>query len=99
VLHDDDLAEAIVDRILDRGRLLRLDGPSLRTKHLAGDTSLDDDQDGIGDRRVSGTNTAEFPEPTCSEDVGPVRGRPRCDVSFSQHPGASGDLTGPEAVG
>jgi DNA replication protein DnaC len=64
VLHDDDLAEAIVDRILDRGRLLRLDGPSLRTKHLAGDTSLDDDQDGTGDRRVSGTNTAEFPEPT-----------------------------------
>ena len=38
VLHDDDLAEAIVDRILERGRLLRLDGPSLRTKHLpAGD--------------------------------------------------------------
>jgi DNA replication protein DnaC len=64
VLHDDDLAEAIVDRILDRGRLLRLDGPSLRTKHLAGDTSLDDDQDEPGDRRVSGTNTAEFPEPT-----------------------------------
>ena len=64
VLHDDDLAEAIVDRILDRGRLLRLDGPSLRTKHLAGDTSLNDDQDDHGDRRVSGTSTAEFPEPT-----------------------------------
>lgn len=64
VLHDDDLAEAIVDRILDRGRLLRLDGPSMRTKHLAGDASLNDDQDGTGDRRVSGTNAAEFPEPT-----------------------------------
>ena len=64
VLHDDDLAEAIVDRILDRGRLLRLDGPSLRTKHLAGDASLNEDQDEPGDRRVSGTNTAEFPEPT-----------------------------------
>ena len=64
VLHDDDLAEAIVDRILDRGRLLRLDGPSLRTKHLAGDTSLNDDQDDHGDRRDSGTSTAEFPEPT-----------------------------------
>lgn len=63
------LAEAIVDRILDRGRPLRLDGPSLRTKHLAGDTSLDDDQDDPGDRRVSGTNTAEFPEPT-AEDGG-----------------------------
>ena len=34
VLHDEDLAHAIVDRILERGRLLLLDGPSLRTKHL-----------------------------------------------------------------
>jgi len=34
VLHDDDLAQAIVDRVLERGRLLQLDGPSLRTKHL-----------------------------------------------------------------
>ena len=64
VLHDDDLAEAIVDRILDRGRLLRLDGPSMRTKHLAGDASLNDDHDGTGDHRISGTNAAEFPEPT-----------------------------------
>lgn len=30
VLHDPDLAEAI----LDRGRLIHPDGPSLRTKHL-----------------------------------------------------------------
>jgi hypothetical protein len=28
VLHDDDLADAVVDRILERGRLLRLYGPS-----------------------------------------------------------------------
>jgi len=34
VLHDADLAEAILDRILERGRLIQLDGPSLRTKHL-----------------------------------------------------------------
>ena len=34
VLHDEDLAHAIVDRILERGRILTLDGPSLRTKHL-----------------------------------------------------------------
>jgi DNA replication protein DnaC len=30
VLHDDDLAAAIVDRVLERGRLLHLDGPSMR---------------------------------------------------------------------
>lgn len=34
VLRDDDLAEAIVDRILERGRVLRLDGPSVRTNRL-----------------------------------------------------------------
>lgn len=34
VLHDEDLAHAIVDRVLERGRLLQLDGPSIRTKHL-----------------------------------------------------------------
>ena len=34
VLHDHDLAEAIVDRILERGRLLVLDGPSWRIRHV-----------------------------------------------------------------
>jgi hypothetical protein len=48
LLHDDDLAEAIVDRILERGRLLRLDGPSLRTKHLPADELADD----LRDRRI-----------------------------------------------
>lgn len=64
VLHDEDLAEAIVDRILERGRVVRLDGPSGRTRHL-GEQELDsedDDQPG----RVSGTDLAEFPEPTAA---------------------------------
>ena len=34
VLHDPDLAEAITDRILERGRLLELRGTSYRTRHL-----------------------------------------------------------------
>ncbi len=63
VLHDDDLADAIVDRILDRGRLLRLDGPSVRTKHLADDANMND-TDESQDRRVSGIQPADFPEPT-----------------------------------
>ena len=65
VLHDDDLADAIVDRILERGRLLRLDGPSVRTRHLAADPSLEDDsgQDDAS-RRISGKRPTEFPEPT-----------------------------------
>ena len=65
-LHDDDLADAIVDRILERGRLLRLDGPSVRTKHLTDDELRCDDQDVAGVRRVSGKQSAEFPEPTTS---------------------------------
>jgi DNA replication protein DnaC len=64
VLHDDDLAEAIVDRILERGRLLRLDGPSIRTKHLSDDELLSHDQKTEGGSRISGKNAAEFPEPT-----------------------------------
>jgi hypothetical protein len=34
VLHDEDLAAAILGRVLERGRFIRLDGPSGRTRHL-----------------------------------------------------------------
>lgn len=63
-LHDEDLAEAIVDRILERGRLLRLDGPSIRTKHIPGDELAGGDHDDSNRRRFSGINAAEFPERT-----------------------------------
>ena len=66
-LHDDDLAEAIVDRILERGRLLRLDGPSIRTNHLPSEELASDQLDDLAGRRVSGTRPAEFPEPTRTE--------------------------------
>jgi DNA replication protein DnaC len=64
VLHDDDLAEAIVDRILERGRLLRLDGPSVRTKHLPDDELVPDDYTQQEPARVSGKDRPEFPERT-----------------------------------
>ena len=62
VLHDKDLADAIVDRILERGRLLKLDGPSIRTKHLG----LDDPTEEASTQpaRMSGIRRPEFPEPT-----------------------------------
>lgn len=66
VLHDDDLADAIVDRILERGRLLRLDGPSVRTKHIPVDELAGGEQVDPGNRRVSGIDAAEFPERTRS---------------------------------
>jgi len=57
VLHDADLAEAIVDRTLERGRLLVLDGPSYRTRHLP---ALD-----LPDSNIDhATNRTEFPEKT-----------------------------------
>ena len=63
VLHDDDLAQAILDRVLERGRLLTLDGPSMRTKHLGLDdpTSPEALTPVI---RISGNHRPEFPEPT-----------------------------------
>jgi len=66
VLHDEDLAQAIVDRILERGRLLTLDGPSIRTKHLGLDdaTSEASNQGADNLARISGIGRPEFPEPT-----------------------------------
>ncbi len=34
VLHDEDLGQANIDRVLERGRLIRPYGPSIRTLHL-----------------------------------------------------------------
>ncbi len=55
VLHDHDLAEAIVDRVLEKGRLLLVDGPSYRTRHL----KLDNTEQPVKDvARVSGKTAA-----------------------------------------
>lgn len=65
VLHDPDLAEAIIDRILERGQLLTLDGPSVRTRHvdpevLAGGPGEVESEPA----RFSGISRPDFPEPT-----------------------------------
>src|SRR6266852_4195296 len=70
VLHDEDLAYAIVDRVLERGRFLTLDGPSMRTKHLGIDDPTAPEASAQsaslpGDViRISGIDAPEFPEPT-----------------------------------
>src|SRR5688500_4999540 len=66
VLHDEDLAQAIVDRVLERGRLLTLDGPSIRTKHLGLDEAqAEASNQGVNDSaRISGIPVPKFPEPT-----------------------------------
>jgi hypothetical protein len=53
VLHDEDMAAAILDRVLERGRLIHLDGPSGRTRHLNLEESLPPDTKRL---RISGTH-------------------------------------------
>ncbi len=61
VLHDEDLAAAILDRVLERGRFVHLDGPSGRTRHLNLEQVLPSKVERL---RISGINSSEFPEPT-----------------------------------
>jgi DNA replication protein DnaC len=61
VLHDEDLAAAILDRVLERGRFIYLDGPSGRTRHLDLEEALPAKSERV---RISGINGSEFPEPT-----------------------------------
>lgn len=53
VLHDADLAEAILDRVLEQGRVLHFKGPSYRTRHLRPEGA-----------RISGKAGPEFQELT-----------------------------------
>jgi DNA replication protein DnaC len=61
VLHDEDMAAAILDRVLERGRFIHLDGPSGRTRHLNLEEIL---PAGTDRARISGIDVPEFPEPT-----------------------------------
>jgi DNA replication protein DnaC len=68
VLHDEDLAAAILDRILERGRFIHLDGPSGRTRHLNVEEALP----AAAERaRISGIRVPEFPEPTTAHYASP----------------------------
>jgi DNA replication protein DnaC len=64
VLHDPDLAEAILDRVLERGRHLELRGPSYRTRHVQLDLHHDLRAPSGRPTRISGNQVSEFPEPT-----------------------------------
>jgi hypothetical protein len=61
VLHDEDMAAAILDRVLERGRFIHLDGPSGRTRHLHLEENLSEN---IKRLRISGIGGSDFPEPT-----------------------------------
>jgi len=60
VLHDPDLAEAILDRVLERGRLVELRGASYRTRHLKrAEPNRSRLHEGA---RISGNPGPDFPE-------------------------------------
>jgi len=61
VLHDEDMAAAILDRVLERGRFIHLDGPSGRNGHLNLGEVLPTSKEPA---RTSGITVPEFPEPT-----------------------------------
>jgi hypothetical protein len=61
VLHDEDMAAAILDRVLERGRFIHLDGFSGRTRHLNLEETL---QENTKRLRISGIGGSELPEPT-----------------------------------
>ena len=63
VLHDEDMAAAILDRVLERGRFIHLDGPSGRTRHLNLEENLPENTKRL---RISGIGGSDFPEPTNS---------------------------------
>ncbi len=69
VLHDPDLAEAILDRVLERGRHLDLRGPSYRTRHLKLDRDPPTAAPSAAPARISGNHRPEFPEPTASAEA------------------------------
>src|SRR5258708_2928608 len=78
VLHDEDLAAAILDRILERGRFIHLDGPSWRTRHLNLEEALPPAPERA---RISGIGVPEFPEPTLSNSNSPqhLRSNPQIE--------------------
>jgi hypothetical protein len=55
-LHDEDLAAAILDRVLERGRFIHLDGPSGRTRHLNLEEALPEKSERV---RISGTHKSK----------------------------------------
>lgn len=64
VLHDPDLAEALLDRVLERGRHIQLRGPSYRTRHHRPKEKTSTPTHPAPGARISGKVVPELPEPT-----------------------------------
>jgi len=88
VLHDPDLAEAILDRVLERGRLVELRGASYRTRHLK---RAEPHRSALGEvARISGHQTPEFSEPTPFGRCPRKRGKFTSTFRGKRHPSPLG---------
>ena len=90
VLHDPDLAEAILNRLLENGRRIDLIGPSYRTRRLEAADVLPRRRSisttttrPHESHRVAGTLT-EFPETTCQILRNPHRRKPTAEALCAQ---------------
>ena len=90
VLHDPDLAEAILDRVLERGRHIELRGRSYRTRHAPLDLNPAPEPPSPAPARISGNHRPEFPEPTAL--ARPKHGQGLADCPIHRHP--AGAMTG-----
>jgi DNA replication protein DnaC len=89
VLHDPDLAEAILDRVLERGRHIQLRGPSYRTRHLRRQETPAAPIHEPAGARISGKVGPEFPEPTA---ISSGMGRRRFGEAIGQDDALPGKL-------
>ena len=80
VLHDEDLAAAILDRVLERGRFVHLDGPSGRTRHLQLEEALPAPPERA---RISGTHTFQSRKAVCN---GLLQMKPNSDYAAYPNP-------------
>jgi DNA replication protein DnaC len=89
VLHDPDLAEAILDRVLERGRHIQLRGSSYRTRHHKPEEENPENRSTPSPaprRKISGKTGAENAEPTI-ESVGTEKAT---HVIMRRNPGPPG---------
>jgi hypothetical protein len=80
VLHDEDLAAATLDRVLERGRFVHLDGPSGRTRHLQLEEALPAPPERA---RISGTHTFQSRKAVCN---GLLQMKPNSDYAAYPNP-------------
>ena len=88
VLHDEDMAAAIFDRVLERGRFIHPNEPSGRTRHLTLEEIL---PPGADRARISGIGAPEFPEPTAHAQTAPelnpnIHPKSVCRVKIETNP-------------